>query len=642
MLPHVSPLPPPAAGRHADVAAADILIGLPRARMAGVVLIAATRRVDRAAALDVDGLHVEEQRARRIRLPQQAAAFDGQAVAGDGRRPDGSLDVGVRCGDRRQGRAFAARDVERGRANRIAAPDITAVLQAEDIQEIDALPLVAGDDGDRLRAVRLERDGLRVRRDGVDAPRALQRSGRVFDVDPVAFEVRRNVGRAIERDRCATRADHAAAAEGRQIRPLGGVAVAVERELAVLLPRTLRVERAGAAGVVRTADAAARDDGGQRARRVVVLDRDGAAAALLVIDVAAADFDRAGTADLAGGDPHRSAGAAAIAAVLTVGANHAVERDRRRSLDADHAAAGGAGVRTAAVFLRTVDAAEVCRGLSERRCADVTAGDVLERLLRTRIAGVVLIAAAGRVDRAFDGERLHVDRQCARRGRLPQYAAGLDGEGIAGDRARPQRSANGRRLRDDRRRNRGVAVLVEVCGTDRIAALHVCVVAHAQRVEHVHALPLVTGGDGDRLGAVRLERDGLAVRRDRVDAPHALHGSGGVLDLDPVAFEVDRNVGGAIERDGVAVHADDAARAETRQIADLGAVAVAVEGDVGVLLRRTFRVERTGAAGGGRTAGSAAQDVPGQTARRVGVLDGDGAAAGFLVVDIAAASARAS
>src|ERR1051326_5475940 len=168
----------------------------------------------------------------------------------------------------------------------------------------------------------------------------------------------------------------------------------------------------------------------ESAAEIAVLDGDGAAAGARAVGAVgvAGGLDRAGTGDLAAGDPDRSARAALAAAVGAVGADGAVD-DERRGVDADDAAAvrAAVGAAAAARFLRTVDAA-VRREAGDRRAAvvhesesDVAAADVggdrgerIRRLDRISLTADVDRAAAGDEERAgLDVERVRaadVDR----------------------------------------------------------------------------------------------------------------------------------------------------------------------------------------------------------------------------------------
>src|ERR1051326_1918403 len=318
----------------------------------------------------------------------------------------------------------------RAEADRVDALQRLAVRRVERVEAVDALPGVAGGDVDRLRAVRRERDGLVAHRG--DAPRAFQRAGGgVGDLDPVAGEVRRDVRHEVGDERRAGAAGlRGAAAERRQLRGLAGVAFVVDRQLAIRGARTLDPDAARARVVTLAAPAAARMERRESAAEIAVLDGDGAAAGTRAVGAVgvAGGLDRAGTGDLAAGDPDRSARAALPAAVGAADADGAVD-DERRGVDADDAAAvrAAVGAAAAARFLRTVDAA-VRREAGDRRAAvvhesesDVAAADVggdrgerIRRLDRISLTADVDRAAAGDEERAgLDVERVRaadVDR----------------------------------------------------------------------------------------------------------------------------------------------------------------------------------------------------------------------------------------
>src|SRR6185369_6615111 len=201
----------------------------------------------------------------------------------------------------------------------------------------------------------------------------------------------------------------------------------VHLQIAVRRRRSLHVRRAGTGARVVVAVAAADDERRQRAGCIGVFDGDGAAAASFVVRVAAAHFDRAGgRLERRRRDPDRSAGARAIAAIDTVGPDRAIDGELTRG-EADDAAARRTGVRTAARFLRPVDASVGGRGsradvANDVGRADVTAGNPLIRRDGTRIRGAVTVAGAGRVDRAAAG---NVGR--AGDGELEARAAGRHG-----------------------------------------------------------------------------------------------------------------------------------------------------------------------------------------------------------------------
>src|ERR1051326_3207538 len=285
----------------------------------------------------------------------------------------------------------------RAEADRVDALQRLAVRGVGRANAVDALPGVAGGDVDRLRAVRRERDGLVAHRG--DAPRAFQRAGGGGgDFDPVAGEVRRDVRHEVGDERRAGAAGlRDAAAERRQLRGLAGVAFVVDRQLAIRGARTLDPDAARARVVTLAAPAAARMERRESAAEIAVLDGDGAAAGTRAVGAVgvAGGLDRAGTGDLAAGDPDRSARAALAAA--------------------------------AARFLRTVDAG-VRREAGDRRAAvvhesesDVAAADVggdrgerIRRLDRISLTADVDRAAAGDEERAgLDVERVRaadVDR----------------------------------------------------------------------------------------------------------------------------------------------------------------------------------------------------------------------------------------
>src|SRR5213075_965223 len=137
--------------------------------------------------------------------------------------------------------------------------------------------------------------------------------------------------------------------------------------------------------------------------------------------------------DLAGGDPHRSAAAAAIA-VQAVSAQGAVD-DHGGRLDAHRAAAGHAAVvrrsAAAAPLHRLLDAAvgRADRLAEAAALADVASTRLVARRRGARIGAVGRIAVTADVDDALDGYRAGGDdAQRVGGAVLRQDGAAADGE----------------------------------------------------------------------------------------------------------------------------------------------------------------------------------------------------------------------